>query len=75
MYFTMAITGLMGGFLLENFYPAEEDENHHKQPIWIWVIIMIISSISCIILFIFRNYFNCVDENEETPDMDEQVNE
>lgn len=62
-YFTMAITGLMGGYLLENFYPAEEDETHHKQPIWIWIIIMIVSSISCIILYIFRDYFNCIDSN------------
>ena len=31
-YFTMAVTGLLGGYLLENFYPAEEDETHHKQP-------------------------------------------
>ena len=30
LYFTMAITGLMGGFLLENFYPAEDDETHKK---------------------------------------------
>lgn len=30
LYFTMACTGLLGGFLLENFYPAEENETHHK---------------------------------------------
>ena len=30
IYFTMAITGLMGGYLLENFYPAEEDDDHHR---------------------------------------------
>tara|TARA_B110000285_G_C15096132_1_gene602077 strand:- start:262 stop:429 length:168 start_codon:yes stop_codon:yes gene_type:complete len=30
IYFTMAITGLMGGYLLENFYPAEEDEDHKR---------------------------------------------
>lgn len=30
IYFTMAITGLAGGFLLENYYPAEEDDDHHK---------------------------------------------
>lgn len=28
VYFTMAITGLLGGFLLENFYPSEEDATH-----------------------------------------------
>ena len=63
IYFTMAVTGLMGGYLLENFYPAEEDETHHKQPHWIWIIIMIVSSMSCLILWIFRDYFNCVDES------------
>jgi hypothetical protein len=26
MYLTMAVTGVMGGYLLENFYPAEENE-------------------------------------------------
>lgn len=30
IYFTMAVTGLLGGYLLENYYPAEEDEKHHK---------------------------------------------
>lgn len=61
MYFTMAVTGIMGGYLLENFYPPEDDDNHHKQPYWIWIIIMIVSAVSCIILFIFRDYFNCID--------------
>lgn len=28
MYFTMAATGVLGGYLLEWFYPAEEDETH-----------------------------------------------
>lgn len=28
MYFTMAVTGILGGFLLENYYPVEEDEHH-----------------------------------------------
>ena len=30
IYFTMAVAGLMGGYLLENFYPPEDDEHHHK---------------------------------------------
>lgn len=30
IYFTMALTGLVGGYLLENFYPVEEDETHKK---------------------------------------------
>jgi hypothetical protein len=25
-YLTMAVTGIMGGYLLEHFYPAEENE-------------------------------------------------
>ena len=29
-YLTMAVTGIMGGFLLENFYPAEENDQHSK---------------------------------------------
>jgi len=27
-YLTMAFTGLLGGFLLENYYPETEDETH-----------------------------------------------
>lgn len=30
VYFTMALTGILGGFLLENFYPAVEDDQHKK---------------------------------------------
>jgi MFS family permease len=30
IYFTMALTGIMGGYLLENFYPAEETPKHKK---------------------------------------------
>lgn len=29
-YLTMAVTGIMGGYLLENFYPVEENEQHSK---------------------------------------------
>ena len=29
----------------------------------IWLIIIIISGVCVLILFIFRDYFNCVDEN------------
>lgn len=74
MYFTMAVTGILGGYLLEIFYPPEEDETHHKEPFWIWFIITSISFFCCIILFIFRDYFNCTDAPEEessaTPQME-----
>ena len=29
-YLTMAVTGIMGGYLLEHFYPVEENEEHTK---------------------------------------------
>ena len=66
MYFTMAVTGLMGGYLLEIFYPAEEDENHKKQPFWIWFIIMLVSAICCVILFVLRDYFNPQEDEDTT---------
>ena len=62
VYFTMACTGLLGGFLLENYYPAEEDETHSKRPWVIWLTIIGISAFSVIILAIFRDYFECNDE-------------
>lgn len=30
VYFTMALTGIVGGYLLENYYPAVEDANHKR---------------------------------------------
>jgi len=30
VYFTMALTGIVGGYLLENFYPAVEDATHKR---------------------------------------------
>ena len=64
-YFTMAVTGLLGGFLLENYYPAEEDDTHKKRPWVIWLTIIAISATSTIILFLGRDYFNCQEEEEE----------
>jgi hypothetical protein len=64
IYFTMACTGLLGGFLLENYYPAEENETHKKRPWIIWTIIISISAISVLILFLGRNYFDCADEED-----------
>jgi MFS family permease len=55
VYFTMACTGLLGGYLLENFYPGEENETHHKKPWVIWLTIIVISALSVIILFVFRD--------------------
>lgn len=65
IYFTMAMTGLLGGFLLENYYPPEDNENHHKQPWVIWLIVIAISGGSTIILFFGRDYFDCADEGLE----------
>ena len=62
VYFTMAITGLLGGYLLENFYPSEEDATHQKRPWVIWLTIIIISLTSTLILFFARDYFNCAEE-------------
>jgi len=62
-YFTMAVTGLLGGYLLENYYPDQEDDAHQKRPWVIWLTIIIISAICVLLLFIGRNYFNCVDED------------
>lgn len=71
MYFTMAVTGIMGGYLLEIFYPPEDDDRYQKRPYWIWIIIMSVSAFCCLILFIFRDYFNCAEEEkEETPEME-----
>ena len=66
VYLTMACTGLLGGYLLENFYPAEEDESHHKKPYIIWLTIIGISLLSVITLFIFRDYFENPEE-DDTP--------
>jgi MFS family permease len=68
VYFTMAVTGLLGGYLLENYYPAEEDDTHKKRPWVIWLTIICISALSTIILFIFRRYFDCADEVDEEDD-------
>jgi len=64
----MAVTGILGGYLLENYYPVEEDEHHKKQPWIIWLTIIIISGVSTIILFIFRSYFDCADEGVDEED-------
>jgi len=63
-YFTMALTGIVGGFLLENYYPAVEDSTHKRQPHVIWLTIIAFSTLSTVILYLGRNYFNCKDEPE-----------
>lgn len=57
-YFTMALTGVVGGYLLENFFPAQEDSTHHHQPNIIWITIIILSASSTALLFFFQKYFN-----------------
>lgn len=61
-YFTMALTGIVGGYLLENYYPAKEDATHKRRPEFIWLTIMAFSGISTFCLFIGRNYFNLRSE-------------
>jgi len=58
IYFTMALTGIVGGFLLENYYPAVEDATHKRQPHVIWLTIIFFSLISVTTLYLGRNYFN-----------------
>lgn len=74
VYFTMALTGIVGGFLLERFYPVVEDENHKRQPEAIWLFIMVISSMSSISLYFGREYFNIKDSNQE-PIIDDKYSE
>jgi MFS family permease len=63
-YFTMALTGIIGGFLLEHYYPSHEDKTHKKEPPMIWAIIMVISAISTFGLYLGRDYFNVKDPSE-----------
>ena len=65
MYLTMAITGVVGGYLLERFYPAEDNEEHSKQPWVIWIIIISVSGASCLTLFLCRPFFECADDDEK----------
>ena len=74
IYFTMAVTGLMGGFLLEEFYPAEEDDTHKKRPNYIWAIIILCSSISCIVLFLLRDYFTQEEERDAQEAAEREMN-
>lgn len=57
-YFTMALTGIIGGFLLEHYYPQTEDKTHKREPAAIWAIIMVISALSTLGLYLGRDYFN-----------------
>jgi MFS family permease len=69
-YFTMALTGIVGGYLLENYYPVLEDETHKKEPEKIWLVIMFISALSTISLYLGRNYFNMKEaEAGEVPEL------
>jgi len=64
-YFTMALTGILGGYLLENFYPAKEDSTHRRQPQYIWLTIIGCSALSTVCLYFGRFYFNIKDEGNE----------
>jgi len=66
VYFTMALTGIVGGYLLENYYPAVEDANHKRQPEYIWATIIAMSLTSTILLYLGRDYFD-VKGQDETP--------
>jgi MFS family permease len=58
LYFTMALTGVMGGYLLENYYPAEETATRKKRPSIIWLTIIFCSAFSFVTCYLGRNYFN-----------------
>ena len=62
-YFTMALTGVLGGYLLENYYPAVEDKTHKREPHYIWLTIIACSAVSTVTLYLGRDYFNCKDES------------
>jgi len=70
VYFTMALTGIIGGYLLENYYPAVEDKTHKRQPNFIWMTIICFSAVSTITLYFGRDYFNIkedtIKEGEES---------
>jgi len=75
-YFTMALTGILGGYLLENYYPAKSDSAHTKQPHLIWLTIIGFSALSVICLYFGREYFNLKPEivEEEQHSEDEIIN-
>ena len=62
VYFTMALTGIIGGYLLENYYPAQEDATHKRQPEYIWATIIAMSLTSTILLYLGRDYFDVKGE-------------
>ena len=65
VYFTMALTGIVGGYLLENYYPAKEDETHKRKPEYIWLTIIGFSLISFLSLYLGQGYFNVKEEEPE----------
>ena len=58
VYFTMALTGIVGGYLLENYYPVVEDATHKREPKYIWITIMTCSAFSTIALYFGESFFN-----------------
>mmetsp|Transcript_35936 Transcript_35936/g.55209 ORF Transcript_35936/g.55209 Transcript_35936/m.55209 type:complete len:170 (-) Transcript_35936:3-512(-) len=67
VYFTMALTGIVGGYLLENYYPAKEDATHKRKPEFIWITIIVFSLSTFLALYFGRDYFNASEEEEEAP--------
>lgn len=65
VYFTMALTGIVGGYLLENYYPAQEDSTHKRQPHIIWITIIAMSAISNAFLYLGQGYFNPATERPD----------
>lgn len=74
-YFTMALTGVLGGYLLENYYPAVEDKNHKREPHYIWLTIIACSAVSTATLYLGRDYFNCKDDSDMSEALQSQGNE
>lgn len=71
-YFTMALTGIVGGYLLENYYPAKEDKLHVRQPDVIWTVIIVFSGVSFISLYIGQDFFQAVKKQDKLPPIEDE---
>jgi MFS family permease len=71
-YFTMAITGVLGGYLLEQYYPVKEDATHHREPAYIWLTIIACSLFSLICLYIGKNYFDIKEKETKALEIRDQ---
>ncbi len=76
VYFTMALTGIVGGYLLENCYPEKEDATHKRRPEFIWITIIVFSLSTFLALYFGQNYFNEKESEETTSSLgDSSINE